>query len=45
MGFANTVSWRPQSTEGILFWDIEMIKMLRVSGEVLSVHDTGNYCL
>lgn len=28
----------------ILFWDIEMIKMLRVSSEVLAVCDTSNYC-
>ena len=39
--FASVVLWRHQYTEGILFLDIEMIKMLRMSSEVLSVCDTG----
>lgn len=42
--FASVV-WRHQDTKGILFWDIEMIKMLRMSSEVLSACDTGNCCL
>lgn len=43
--FASVVLWRHQYIEGILFRDIEMIKMLRVSSEMLSVCDTGNCCL
>lgn len=41
---ASVFLWRHHYTEGMLFWDIEMIKMLRMSSGV-SVCDTGNCCL
>lgn len=44
MTFANVVLRRHQYVVYPNILDIEMIKTLRVSSEVLAACDTGNYC-